>query len=140
MRGGAHQPPKFEKKTFLFGLLVSLIFERTFLQDLIGTWSTLWHRFSTLSPLTATAEPNCEADLIARRMLSTVLERFSGGIGPPDGFGFTLAFAADLLYIVVDKFRFKEIGRRPKKSKGFFFFVISCLQSACVRASLGYYV
>lgn len=76
-------------------------------------WVNLWNSFTRIATLTATAEPNCEAEYIASKLLKLVQEKLSS----PESSGFTMTLYADILCHVTEKFKFKELGAKTKTCK-----------------------
>ncbi|XP_068244137.1 telomere-associated protein RIF1-like [Palaemon carinicauda] len=80
-----------------------------FNQKVMVDWSELWFKFTELTPLAATAEPNCEIEYIARGMISVYKRVIAASTS--ESFGIAYNLMANILLLLTQKVKFSELGK-----------------------------
>lgn len=84
-----------------------------FNQKVVVDWSELWSKFTELTPLAVTADPNSEIEYIARGMVN-VFKRVIA-VSTSENYGVTYNLMANFLLLLTQKMRYSELGKPSLK-------------------------
>ncbi|XP_064115698.1 telomere-associated protein RIF1-like isoform X2 [Macrobrachium nipponense] len=84
-----------------------------FNQKVVADWSELWSKFTELTPLAVTADPNSEIEYIARGMVN-VFKRVVV-VSTSENYGITYNLMANFLLLLTQKMRYSELGKPSLK-------------------------
>ncbi|KAK8725168.1 hypothetical protein OTU49_010733 [Cherax quadricarinatus] len=77
-------------------------------QEIMKDWNELWCKFTELTPLSPTAEPNSEVEHVACALVNICTEKLTA---PPDIHAAAYSLMADVLATLTEKLRYSELGK-----------------------------